>query len=40
MCEVVMLGEAKHVKDHFFSKESFPDPDQSDEDDDDDTGEN
>lgn len=36
MCEMVMVGESKQVQDKFFSKEPFPDLDESDEDDDDD----
>ncbi|XP_019769453.1 stress-activated map kinase-interacting protein 1 isoform X1 [Dendroctonus ponderosae] len=38
MCELVMVGEAKQVRENFFSKESFPDPDESDEEDEDDAG--
>lgn len=38
MCELVMVGEAKQVKDNFFNKEPFPDPDESDEEEEDDAG--
>lgn len=35
MCETVMVGETKHVREKIFSKEPFGDPELSDEDDDD-----
>ncbi|XP_066147220.1 stress-activated map kinase-interacting protein 1 [Euwallacea fornicatus] len=38
MCETVMVGEEKQVRENFFSKEPFLDPDQSDEEEDDEVG--
>lgn len=37
MCETVMMGETKQVRENIFSKEPYGDPELSD-DDDDDTG--